>query len=143
MLTARSLGGRMGAMVLARRPKFRGGRATREIRAYARTLASAGLTLGVCDWGYCVYREDYSACRGSMTAPDSVRREPSLCIGCKNFAVSDAHRPYWTDQVKRYEQLLNDPRLPTQTLKIARTRLEEARSLLRSMRAREEPRARP
>jgi uncharacterized protein with GYD domain len=33
----------------------------------------------------------------------------------------------------RYERLLNDPELPTQTLKIARARLEEARSLLRSM----------
>lgn len=133
MLSATSLGGRMGEVVIARRPRFRGGHAKREIRVYARTLAAAGLTLGVCDWGYCVYRRDYSACRGSMTAPDPVRREPSLCVRCKNFAVGDAHRPYWTDQVDRYERLLRDPRLPTQTLKIARARLDEARSLLRSM----------
>jgi len=134
MLSAPSLGGRMGQAVIAGRPRFRGGRAKREIRAYARTLAAAGLTLGVCDWGYCVYREDYSACRGSVTEPDPVRREPSLCIRCKNFAAGDAHRPYWTDQVDRYERLLRDPGLPRQTLKIARARLEEARSLLRSMR---------
>jgi integrase len=133
MLSARALGGRMGTEVLARRPRFRGGHARREIRAYARMLAGAGLTLGVCDWGFCVYREEVSACRGSVSAPDPVRREPSTCVRCKNFAASDAHRPYWIDQADRYAQLLNDPNLPAQTLKIARTRLEEARSLIQSM----------
>lgn len=133
MLAAHSLAGRMGKEVLARRPRFRGARLKQKIRAYARLLAETGLTLGVCDWGYCVYREEFSACHGSATAPDSVRREPSTCARCKNFAITDAHRPYWMEQVDRYEHLLNDPALPTQTLKIARARLEEARSLLRSM----------
>jgi integrase len=135
MLSAPALGGRMGAEVLARRPRFRGGRAKQEIRAYARMLAETGLTLGVCEWGYCVYREEFSACQGTLTAPNPVRREPSTCIRCKNFSVTDEHQPYWTDQVDRYERLLNDPSLPAQTLKIARARLEEARSLLRSMAA--------
>jgi integrase len=133
MLSARTLAGRMGAEVLAHRPRFRGASLKQEIRAYARMLADTGLTLGVCDWGYCVYREELSACHGSATAPDPVRREPSTCARCKNFAITDAHRPYWIDQVNRYERLLNDPTLPTQTLKIARARLEEARSLLSSM----------
>ncbi|MGH8219353.1 MAG: hypothetical protein ACREUT_12455 [Steroidobacteraceae bacterium] len=131
MLTSKALGGRMGAEVIARRPRFRGARVKHEIRAYARMLAETGLTLGVCEWGYCVYREEYSACRGSATAPDPVRREPSTCARCKNFCLTDVHVPYWSDQVDRYAQLLNDPRLPTQTLKIARSRLEEARSLIR------------
>jgi integrase len=133
MLTARSLGGRMGAEVLARRPRFRGAGVKQEIRAYARMLAETGLTLGVCEWGYCVYREEFSACRGSATAPDPVRREPSTCARCKNFSVTLAHRPYWTEQLDRYETLLNDPRLPAQTLKIARGRFDEARSLIRSL----------
>ena len=133
MLSARTLGGRMGAEVLARRPRFRGSRVKQEIRAYARVLAETGLTLGVCEWGYCVYREEVSACHGSPTAPDPVRREPSTCARCKNFSLTDAHRPYWIDQVDRYQRLLNDPALPTQTLKIARTRLDEARALIRSM----------
>jgi hypothetical protein len=133
LLSARTLGGRMGAEVLARRPRFRGARVKQGIRAYARMLAETGLTLGVCEWGYCVYREELSACHGSATAPDLVRREPSTCARCKNFVVTDAHRPYWMDQVDRYERLLNDPALPTQTLRIARARLDEARSLLRSM----------
>lgn len=133
MLSARTLGGRMGAEILTRRPRFRGARVKQEIRAYARMLAETGLTLGVCEWGYCVYREEFSACHGSATAPDPVRREPSTCARCKNFSVTDAHRPYWSDQVDRYERLLNDPALPSQTLRIARARLEEARNLIRSM----------
>lgn len=123
----------MGAEVLSRRPRFRGTHVKREIRAYARMLADSGLTLAVCEWGYCVYREEFSACHGSTTAPDSIRREPSTCARCKNFSVSEGHRPYWVDQRDRYERLLNDPGLPTQTLKIARARLEEARSLIRSL----------
>jgi hypothetical protein len=50
-----------------------------------------------------------------------------------NFAVSTAHRPYWLDQSQRSESLLNEPALPTQTLKIARERLEEARAVLASI----------
>ena len=133
MLSARTLGGRMGAEILTRRPRFRGARVKQEIRAYARMLAETGLTLGVCEWGYCVYREEFSACHGSATAPDPVRREPSTCARCKNFSVTGAHRPYWNEQVDRYQRLLNDPALPTQTLKIARARLDEARNLIRSM----------
>jgi integrase len=133
MLSARTLGGRMGAEVLARRPRFRGARVKQEIRAYARMLAETGLTLGVCEWGYCVYREEVSACHGSPTAPDPVRREPSTCARCKNFSVTQAHRPYWLEQVDRYQRLLNDPALPSQTLKIARSRLDEARAIIRSL----------
>ncbi len=133
MLSAPALAGRMGAEVLARRPRFRGAGVKHEIRVYARMLAETGLTLGVCEWGYCVYREEFSACHGSATAPDPVRREPSTCARCKNFSVTDAHRPYWLDQVDRYERLLNDPSLPAQTLKISRARLEEARLLIRSL----------
>jgi hypothetical protein len=62
-----------------------------------------------------------------------VLREPSTCARCKNFSVTDAHRPYWEDQADRYQLLLNDAGLPTQTLKISRARLDEARSLLRSL----------
>jgi len=133
MLSARTLAGRMGAEVLSRRPKFRGARVKQEIRTYARMLAETGLTLGVCEWGYCVYREEFSACHGSATAPDPVRREPSTCARCKNFSVTDAHRAYWTEQVDRHQRLLNDPRLPAQTLKIARARLEEAQALIHSI----------
>ena len=89
--------------------------------------------LGVCDYGYCVYRQEYSACRGNAVGPNPVYREPSTCARCLNFAVSAEHRPYWNGQIDRCHTLLNEPALPTQTLKIVRDRLEESRAVLRSI----------
>ena len=103
-----------------------------DLKRYARMLVDAGLTLGVCDWGFCVYRQQHSACLGSATAPNPVRREPSTCARCQNFTVTQKHRGYWLEQVRRCEDLLNEPALPTQTLKIARMRLTEALGILRS-----------
>lgn len=133
MLAAPGLGGRAGAEVIARRPRFRGGRLKQDIKSYARMLVDAGLMLGVCDWGFCVYREDSSACLGNTIGPNSARREPATCARCTNFVVSNKHRPYWTEQVHRCEALLDDPLLPLQTLRIARERLQEAQALIRTI----------
>lgn len=133
MLTTPRLGGRAGAEILAQRPRFHGRRLRQDLKSYARLLVDAGLTLGVCDWGFCVYRQDHSACLGNASGPNPVRREPSTCARCKNFVLSEEHRPYWNAQVLRHEALLNEPALPTQTLKIARERLNEARAMLKSM----------
>ncbi len=131
MLAAPGLGGRAGAEIMARRPRFRGARLKQDLKSYARLLVDAGLVLGVCDWGFCVYREEHSACLGNVIGPNPARREPSTCRSCKNFAVSAQHRSYWVEQVRRHEALLNEPALPIQTLRIVRERLNEARSLIR------------
>jgi hypothetical protein len=133
MLAAPGLGGRAGAEIIARRPRFRGARLKQDIKSYALMLVDAGLVLGVCDWGFCVYREEHSACLGNAAGPNPARREPSTCARCKNFSVSVQHRPYWVEQVKRNEALLNEPALPMQTLRIVRDRLNEARSLIRAI----------
>jgi integrase len=134
MLAAPGLGGRAGADIVAKRPRFRGARIKQDLKSYARLLVDAGLVLGVCDWGFCVYREEHSACLGNAVGPNNpARREPSTCTHCKNFAVSVRHRPYWVEQVSRHEALLNEPALPIQTLRIARERLEEARSVIRAI----------
>jgi hypothetical protein len=133
MLAAPQLGGSAGREILAKRPQFRGARMKDDIKTYARTLVEAGLVLGVCDYGYCVYREEYSACRGNAAGPNPIHREPSTCSRCLNFAVSAQHLPYWLGQVRRCETLLNEPALPTQTLKIVRERLEEGRGMLASI----------
>jgi len=133
MLAAPGLGGRAGAEIMAKRPRFRGARLKQDIKSYARLLVDAGLVLGVCDWGFCVYREEHSACLGNAIGPNPARREPSACARCKNFVVSDQHRPYWVEQVRRHEALLDEPALPLQTLRIARERLDEARSLIRAI----------
>jgi hypothetical protein len=133
MLSEPRLGGRAGQEIIAKRPRFHGAHMKQDIRSYARLLAGAGLTLGLCDWGFCVYRQEHSACLGTAQGPNPVRREPSTCARCRNFAVSTEHRPYWEDQARRYEALPKEPALPTQSLRIARERLGEARSVLRSI----------
>jgi hypothetical protein len=133
MLSTPQLGGRAGAEILAKRPRFRGARMKQDLKRYARMLVDSGLTLGVCDWGFCVYRQEHSACLGSTTGPNALRREPSTCASCRNFAVSTQHRSYWLEQARRHEGLLNEPDLPTQTLKIARERLNEALAMVRSI----------
>jgi integrase len=133
MLSATQLGGRAGNEILTKRPRFRGAMMKQDLKSYARMLVEAGLVLGICDFGYCVYRQQYSACRGNADGPNPIRREPSTCTSCKNFAVSSEHRPYWLEQVHRSEALLNEPALPTQSLKIARERLTEATAIIRSM----------
>lgn len=133
MLSAPTLGGRAGTEILVKRPQFRGIRMKADLKTYARMLVEAGLVLGVCDYGYCVYRQEYSACRGNADGPNPALREPSTCARCLNFAVTAQHHPYWLEQMRRCEALLSEPALPTQTLRIARERLEEARSMLRSL----------
>jgi len=133
MLAAPGLGGRAGAEIIAKRPRFRGARLKQDLKSYARLLVDAGLVLGVCDWGFCVYREEHSACLGNAVGPNPARREPSTCTHCRNFVVSVQHRPYWVEQLRRHEALLNEPALPMQTLRIARERLEEARSMIRAI----------
>jgi integrase len=133
MLSAPQLGGRAGAELVAKRPHFCGRSIKQDLKSYARLLVEAGLTLGVCDWGFCVYREEYSACRGDAFGPNPERREPSTCARCKNFVVSGHHRSYWLDQADRHEALLRDPALPTQTLRIARERLTEALSMIHAI----------
>jgi hypothetical protein len=133
MLSSPQLGGRAGAEILAKRPRFRGTRMKQDLKAYARMLVDSGLTLGVCDWGFCVYRQEHSACLGTTSGPNPLRREPSTCASCRNFAVSTQHRGYWQDQARRHEALLNEPALPTQTLKIARQRLNEALAMVRAI----------
>jgi hypothetical protein len=101
MLSASQLGGRAGSEILAKRPQFRGTRMKKDIKTYARMLVDAGLVLGVCDYAYCVYRQEYSACRGNAAGPNPVYREPSTCARCLNFAVSTEHRSYWLEQTHR------------------------------------------
>jgi integrase len=133
MLTTPGLGGRAGAEILSKRPRFRGARLKQDIKSYARMLVDAGLVLGVCDWGFCVYREDSSACLGNAVGPNPARREPSTCARCANFVVSNQHRSYWVEQVHRCEALLDEPSLPLQTLCITRERMQEAKSLIRAI----------
>lgn len=133
MLASESLGGMAGAEIERSRPRFLGDHMKLEVKAYARMLVDAGLTLGVCDWGYCVYREGTSACLGNAVGPNPVRREPTTCARCSNFVVTPTHQPYWLAQRDRYGEMLDNAALPKQTLNIARTRYEEARLIINKL----------
>lgn len=133
MLSVDKLGGLAGEEIVTKRPRFRGTRLKQDIKSYARMLVDAGLVLGVCDWGYCVYREDTSACLGNATGPNPARREPSTCARCSNFVVSDKHQPYWEDQIQKGMSMLDDPSLPLQTIRVVRERVEEAKRVIRGI----------
>lgn len=130
LLAAEQVAGKAGEEILERRPKFKGETAKDDRLGYARLMVDAGLTLAVCGWGYCVYRQDYSACHGSGGGPNPVYREPSTCARCANFAVTEKHAPYWQEQLRRNTELLHHEDLPAQTRFIAEHRVGEARRLL-------------
>lgn len=105
MLSSPTLGGLAGAEIVARRPRFRGATLKQDIQSYARMLVDAGLVLSVRDWGFCVYREEHSACLGNALGPNPVRREPSTCARCRNFSVSAQHRSYWDSQLTQPDRV--------------------------------------
>ncbi len=133
MLAVDRLGGVAGEEILTKRPRFRGSRLKQDIKSYARMLVDAGLVLGVCDWGYCVYREGSSACLGNASGPNPARREPSTCARCSNFVVSDKHQPYWEEQIRQGLLMLENPSLPLQTIRIVRERVQEAKRVIRGL----------
>jgi hypothetical protein len=77
LLTASALGGK-GGRTIAGRSQFRGRTRDGEVQAYVDFLmAETDLRLGTCDWGYCVYREESSACHGNEKGPNPVLRTES------------------------------------------------------------------
>jgi hypothetical protein len=70
MLAAPGLGGRAGAEIMAKRPRFRGKRVKQDLAELRAPAGGRGLVLGVCDWGFCVYREEHSACLGNAAGPE-------------------------------------------------------------------------
>src|SRR4051812_32277855 len=72
LLVAPRLAGKAGRALAARSP-FRGRTRGGDLDAYiAQLLAETDMRLGVCDWGYCLYRRETSACRGSDREPNPV-----------------------------------------------------------------------
>src|SRR3546814_19696695 len=85
--------------------------------------------LGVCDWGYCLYRRETSACLGGEREPNPVLRTQSTCSTCANFAVTGKHKPVWEARLERNSALLQRDDLDSESraLAEARIRSEERR----------------
>ena len=133
MLSAKSLAGKAGTEISQNRDRFHGEMKDKDARRIAEIFVNAGLVLGVCNWGYCVYRSQYSACHGTTYGPNPVQREPSTCIKCKNFVVTEKHKGYWEGQRERNRSIMNEKEIPEQTRDIASARYHEAERVISSI----------
>ena len=117
--------------MLSDRSPFRGRTRDGEFNAYVDILlADTGLRLGVCDWGYCLYRKESAACKGNENGPNPVLRTQSTCAACANFVVSGKHRPVWTARLARNEALLLRADLNQESRALAESRIAECRQIL-------------
>lgn len=136
LLSTPAVGGRAGAALSVRRgtllegSTFAGKRAVAEM---VERLIDEGVELAPCSWGYCVYAKALSACRGDDKGPNPVRRAPDVCAACANFAVTERHRAWWEERVRRDEAFLQRPELGAQTVAVVKRRLEHACTVLRGL----------
>ncbi len=93
-------------------------------------LLDDGVILAPCNWGYCLYAADMSACRGDQTGPNEIRRCPSTCSGCSNFVVSDTHRPWWENRYLEDIAFLKRKNLSSQVRMVVTKRLEESAQII-------------
>jgi hypothetical protein len=130
VLTAAPLAGKGGRMIAAR-SQFRGRTRDGDVQTYVRFLMEeTDLRLGVCDWGYCVYRLETAACLGDERGPNPVLRTESTCLTCANFAVTARHRPVWQARRDRNAELLDQPGLDPVSQRLAETRITECDRIL-------------
>jgi len=130
MLTAAALGGKAGRTISAR-SRFRGSTRNGDVQAYVDFLmAETDLRLGVCDWGYCVYRVETSACFGGQAGPNPVLRTETTCSTCANFAVTARHQPVWEARRLRNLSLLGQANLNPASRSLAEARVAECDRIL-------------
>jgi len=133
LLTAPGLAGKAGRELAARSP-FRGRTKAGDLGAYITDiLAQTDMRLGVCDWGYCLYRRETSACLGGDREPNPILRTQSTCVNCANFVVSPRHRPVWESRLARNKTLLQRLDLDPESMALAETRIAECVSILNAL----------
>jgi hypothetical protein len=130
LLTASRLAGKAGRTIAAH-SRFRGRTRDGDVKEYVDfILRETDMRLGTCDWGYCVYRRESSACLGDDRGPNPVLRTQSACAGCANFAVTEKHRPVWSARRGRNADLLVHPALDPESRDLAAARVEECDRIL-------------
>ncbi|CUX68916.1 Putative phage integrase (fragment) [Agrobacterium genomosp. 5 str. CFBP 6626] len=135
LLTSARLGGKAGRL-MSSRSRFRGRTRDGELAAYVDFLIEdSGMRLGVCDWGYCVYRAETAACMGDERGPNPLWRTESTCASCANFAATDRHRPVWQARLERNLALIGDQRLDEASRVLASTRIAECERILSDLSA--------
>lgn len=130
LLTSVSLGGKAGRMIAAR-TGFRGRTRDGSVQAYVEFLMTeTDLRLGVCDWGYCVYRSENSACLGGERGPNPTLRTQSVCASCVNFAVTQKHRPVWEERRAHNVSLVQSHTLDPESVTLTQARIGECDRIL-------------
>jgi hypothetical protein len=130
LLLAPHVAGKAGVMLSERSP-FRGRTRSGDVDSYiAEILAETDMRLGVCDWGYCLYRRETSACLGGEREPNPVLRTQSTCSTCANFAVTEKHRPVWKARLERNTALLQRDDLDSESRALAEARIQESLRIL-------------
>jgi len=133
LLMSESLGGKAGRALTEVRANMRerlqfGGKTA--IENVVNAMISQGIRLAPCDWGYCLYDQEMSACQGDQAGPNPVNRCPSTCSSCTNFVITEKYRPWWEDRFRREERFLARPNLPEQTKLLTSIRMEETLKVL-------------
>jgi hypothetical protein len=130
LLTATQLAGKAGRTIAAR-SRFRGRTRDGDVKEYVDfILRETDMRLGVCDWGYCVYRRESAACLGDDSGPNPVLRTQSTCAGCANFAVTETHRAVWATRRQRNSDLLAHAALDPESHALAVARVNECDRIL-------------
>ncbi|QPI75629.1 integrase (plasmid) [Sphingobium sp. Cam5-1] len=130
LLLAPHVAGKAGTMLSERSP-FRGRTRSGDVDAYiTQILAETDMRLGVCDWGYCLYRRETSACLGGEREPNPALRTQGTCSTCANFAVTDKHRPVWEARLRRNTALIRRDDLDPESRALAEARIQESRRIL-------------
>ena len=80
-------------------------------------------SLGICDWGFCVYPRSTSACPRNDAGPDPMLRTESSCAKYLNFAVARRHLPSCPARRARNIAPLQRPGLTASRREIALPRI--------------------
>lgn len=111
------------------------------LQTLVENLIKRGIKIAPCDWGYCVYSECHSACRGDAVGPNEVLRAPDVCSTCSNFVVTKEHQAWWNERVARDETFLEQDALSAQTIALVEKRLDHSRAILAELVTRKKARA--
>ncbi|MDQ1924950.1 hypothetical protein [Massilia pseudoviolaceinigra] len=123
---------RIAGQELKRSTSLRG---RKTISTLVEKLIDEGVTLAPCDWGYCVYVQAFSACRGDATGPNGVERAPDVCGTCSNFLVTEAHRGWWEARTRDSESFLARGDIGEQAQAVVGRRLKIAEKILSTLNA--------
>lgn len=138
LISADMVGGKAGVSLMSLKSKYcenNSFRGKRSLASLVEKMIADGIKLAPCHWGYCVYVEQLSACHGDESGPNEIERSPDVCARCSNFAVTEAHRPWWEARFRADEVFLQKKSLPVQTRHFVEQRLARSTMLLRQINA--------